>query len=70
MRRKITFWRVLAVLLAIGAAVAIGVALRVPNGHVDRAPGGSIARVTISGLIRGDQERVEALERLANARAR
>jgi protease-4 len=34
------------------------------------APGGSIARITITGLIRGDQERVEALERLAKSRAR
>jgi protease-4 len=31
---------------------------------------GSIARVTVSGLIRSDQERVEALERLGKSRAR
>ena len=31
---------------------------------------GSIARVTITGLIRSDQERVEALERLGKSRAR
>jgi protease-4 len=71
MRRKITFWRALAVLLAIGAVIAVGVTLRVPGtGMLTGAPGGSIARVTISGLIRGDQERVEALERLAKSRAR
>jgi protease-4 len=32
-------------------------------------PGGSIARVTITGLIRSDQERVEALEQLGKSRA-
>jgi protease-4 len=32
--------------------------------------GDSIARVTFTGLIRGDQERVEALERLGRSRAR
>src|ERR1700743_587113 len=33
------------------------------------AASGSIARVTIEGLIRSDQDRVEALERLADSRA-
>jgi protease-4 len=71
MRRKLTFWRVLAVLVAICAVVAAGVALRVPGtGVLTGAPGSSIARVTITGLIRGDQERVEALERLGKSRAR
>ncbi len=71
MRRKVTFWRVLAILLAIGAVVAVGAALRVPGtGMLTGAPGSSIARVTITGLIRGDQERVEALERLGKSRAR
>ena len=37
MRRKLTFWRVLAILVAIGAVVAVGAALRVPGtGHADR----------------------------------
>ena len=31
MRRKLTFWRVLAIAIAIGAVVALGVALRVPG---------------------------------------
>jgi protease IV len=71
MRRKLTFWRVVAVLVAICAVVAIGAALRVPGTAVlTGAPGSSIARVTITGLIRGDQERVEALERLGKSRAR
>jgi protease-4 len=65
MRRKLTFWRVFAVLLAIGAAVAAGVALRAPGSGMGTA--GSIARVSITGLIRGDQQRVEALERLGRS---
>jgi protease IV len=71
MRRKLTFWRVVAVLVAICAVVAVGAALRAPGTSVlTGAPGSSIARVTITGLIRSDQERVEALERLGKSRAR
>jgi protease-4 len=71
MRRKLTFWRVFAILLAICAVVAVGAALRVPGtGVLTGQAAGSIARVTVSGLIRSDQERVEALERLGKSRAR
>jgi protease-4 len=71
MRRKLTFWRVFAILIVIGAVVAVGAALRVPGTDVlTGQASGSIARVTITGLIRGDQERVEALERLGKSRAR
>jgi len=70
MRRKLTFWRVLAVLVAICAVVAAGAALRAPGtGILTGTPGGAIARVTITGLIRSDQDRVEALERLGKSRA-
>jgi protease IV len=69
-RRKLTFWRVLAILLAI---VAVGVlAARFGGsapGFVDRA-GGSIARVKIQGLIRGDQDRTNSLDRLAKSNVR
>jgi protease IV len=70
MRRKLTFWRALAVVLAIGAVIAVGAALRLPGtSMLTGQPGGSIARVTITGLIRTDQDRVEALERLEKSRA-
>ena len=71
MRRKLTLWRVFAVLLAICALVAVGAALRAPGtGMFAGATAGSIARVTITGLIRTDRERVEALERLAKSPAK
>jgi protease-4 len=70
MRRKLTFWRVLAIVIAIGAVVALGAALRMPGTAIlTGQPGGAIARVSITGLIRSDQERVEALERLEKSRA-
>jgi protease IV len=70
MRRKLTFWRVLAVLIAIGALVGLGIALRAPGtGMLTGGTRGAIARVSINGLIRTDQERVEALERLEKSRA-
>jgi protease-4 len=66
MRRKLSFWRVAAVLIAIAAVIAVGAAL---GGRGKLATAGSIARVQIDGLIRSDQERVEALERLEKSAA-
>ena len=51
--------------------MAVGAALRRPGTGVFAGPGaGSIARVTITGLIRTDRERSEALERLGKSRAK
>ena len=67
-RRKLTFWRVLAAVLAIAAIAVIGVAVS-PGGRGASTASGSIARVNIEGLIRSDQDRVEALEQLENSHA-
>jgi len=62
-RRKLTFWRVAAGLVAVAAIVTVG-AIATTTGPAALAASGSIARVNIEGLIRSDQHRVEALERL------
>jgi protease IV len=67
MRRKLTFWRVVAVLVAIVAVVAVGI-YATPSGR-KLAGASAIERVNIEGLIRSDQERVEALERLGKSNA-
>jgi protease-4 len=67
-RRKLTFWRVVAAVVAIVAIAAIG-AIATPGGRGALSASGSIARITIEGLIRSDQDRVEALERLADSKA-
>src|SRR3954453_7314610 len=67
-RRKLTFWRVVAVLLAIAGTATVGV-LATPGGRSAFATSGSVARVNIEGLIPSDQDRVEALERLENSHA-
>ncbi|MBR0794143.1 signal peptide peptidase SppA [Bradyrhizobium jicamae] len=61
-RRKLTFWRVTAAVFAIAAIV--GAAVFAAGGRGALATKAAIARVNINGLIRSDQERVEALERL------
>lgn len=66
MRRKLTFWRVAAVLVAIVAVVAIG-AMVSPAGRGALTSTGSIARIKIEGLIRSNDERVEALDRLGKS---
>src|SRR5207302_4419638 len=62
-RRKLTFWRVTAALVAIAAVAVVGMVVT-PGGRSTLTTSGSIARINIEGLIRSDQDRVEALERL------
>jgi protease-4 len=65
MRRKLTFWRIVAfalIILAIAGAALLG-SNRL--GLTGVRP--YIARVTIQGLIRDDQDRVAALDRLAKS---
>ena len=62
-RRKLTFWRLMAGVVAIAAIVTVG-AIATSRGPAALGASGSIARINIEGLIRSDQQRVEALERL------
>ncbi|MCA6107581.1 signal peptide peptidase SppA [Bradyrhizobium cenepequi] len=66
-RRKLTFWRVAAAVVVIAAVVGAGVIAT--GGRSSLTTAGSIARVNIEGLIRSDQDRVEALERLEKSQA-
>jgi protease-4 len=68
MRRKLTFWRVIATLVAIAAIVIVG-AVATPGGRGALSTSGEIARIHIDGLIRSDSDRVEALERLEKSKA-
>ena len=67
-RRKLTFWRVAAALIAIAAIVAVGL-IAAPGGKGGLTSAGSIARINIEGLIRSDQQRVQALEELEKSQA-
>jgi protease-4 len=68
MRRKLSFWRVIAALVAIVAIAGLAV-LATPGGRSAITGSGEIARIKIDGLIRSDQARVEALERLEKSSA-
>jgi len=65
MRRKLTFWRGLAIVVIV--LVIIGAAVQVSDRTGFAGAGAYIARVTIKGLIRDDQERVQQLDRLARS---
>ncbi|MBV5272053.1 MAG: signal peptide peptidase SppA [Afipia sp.] len=67
-RRKLTFWRAVAALGVIAAVVAVAVVVS-PSGRSAISGSNAIARVKIDGLIRSDQTRVEALERLEKSSA-
>ena len=70
MRRKLTFWRVIAVLVAIAGIVTAAATVGRRGAEGITAGGDYIARVKITGLIRNDQERVDALERLKKSSAK
>jgi protease-4 len=67
-RRKLTFWRVVSGLLVILAVVGGGMLLT-PAGRQALTGKSAIARVKIEGLIRSNDERVAALERLGKSKA-
>lgn len=67
LRRKVTFWRVAGVLAVIVAIAAVAFAAT-PSGRA--ALGGrAIARVKIEGLIRSNDDRVAALDKLSKSNA-
>lgn len=68
MRRKLTFWRVSALVIALLAIIGTAFVL-VPGSRL-MPQGAYIARIQVQGLIRGNQNRVEALARLGRSRAR
>jgi protease IV len=68
MRRKLTFWRVAAVLVAVVAVVGAGV-VATRSGPSALASSGAIARIKIEGLIQSNNDRIEALERLEKSSA-
>ena len=67
-RRKLTFWRVVAVSVAAVALVVVGI-MATPVARETIGNSGAIARIHIEGLIRSDNDRIEALERLEKSSA-
>src|SRR3954469_13153564 len=70
MRRKLTFWRVATVFILIAIVVGGALTFASNRGVMTPVAGGSIARVTIEGLIRNSRQRSEALTRLADSNAK
>jgi len=68
LRRKVTFWRVAAVLIAIIGIVGVAAVVRRSDTSLAQPLTPQISRVTIQGLILGDHERTEALDNLARSR--
>jgi protease-4 len=67
LRRKLTFWRVAAFLVVI---LAIGAGAFVWSGRAGLAgTGQQIARVSVSGIITGDQRTTELLKRVGDSSA-
>jgi protease IV len=68
MRRKLTFWRVTALLVVLLAVIGAAVVL-VPKSEL--IPSADyIARIKIDGLIRDNHDRVEALDQLGKSQAK
>jgi protease-4 len=69
LRRKLTFWRAAAVLIAIAGIAGATLLARRDDASLAQPTTPQISRVTIQGLILGDHERTEALDRLARSRS-
>jgi protease-4 len=69
LRRKLTFWRIVAFLFAIAGVVVTAAVMRGSSGTLAQAISPQISRVTIQGIITGDHERTKALDDLARSRA-
>jgi protease-4 len=68
LRRKLTFWRVAAVLIAIAGVAGAALMAHRADTSLTQPLTPQISRVTIRGLIVGDKERTEALDNLARSR--
>jgi protease-4 len=68
MRRKVTFWRVFAVVAVLVAAGGLLASVGGSN-YVEKSSA-HVARVTIGGLIRNDRQRVELLEEIEKSGAK
>lgn len=66
LRRKLSFWRVLGVLGAIAAVVAVGLAAFGRSSLT--TPRGQIARISVDGFITGDQRMTELFRQVGEAR--
>jgi len=66
LRRQLTFWRVIAVLVALAAVLGAG--LMLGGGRLSSVQA-HIARVEIEGLITGKQETLDVLREVENSRA-
>jgi protease-4 len=69
MRRKLTFWRISAAVLAVGIVLGLAL-LATPQARRSFAGTNSIARIKLEGLITSNSERVEALDRLGRSQAK
>src|SRR5690349_24374652 len=67
LRRKLAFWRAWGILFVLIAAVAIVALLAPPGSGLSARVNDYVARVTLTGLIRDDKNRVEALDKLAKS---
>ncbi|MBO0661510.1 signal peptide peptidase SppA [Jiella sp. MQZ9-1] len=63
LRRKLSFWRIIAVAIAVVALIAVPVLLGFPGGD-GASSGDQIARVSIEGMILEDQDLLDLLKEL------
>ncbi|MCG8561024.1 MAG: signal peptide peptidase SppA [Hyphomicrobiales bacterium] len=66
LKRRLTLWRALAVVLAVGLVAAF--VLRLETVATAVGYGSQVARVTVDGIIRDDREQQELLEKIAKAK--
>jgi protease-4 len=63
--RKVTFWRVITVLLVIAGVIAIGLSMTSGSGGLSKT-GQHIAKVNFDGVILGEQRKLDLIRKLKN----
>jgi protease-4 len=67
LRRKLSYWRIVAVAAVILAAAAAGLRLLGPDGAVGFTP--HIARLSIEGIITGDRQTLKLIQKIEDSKA-
>ena len=67
LRRKLSYWRIVAVVAVILAAAAAGLRLLGPDGAVGFTP--HIARLSIEGIITGDRQTLKLIQKIEDSKA-
>ncbi len=67
LKRKLTFWRIIAFVILVAALLAAGAGMGAFDSTTKRTP--HIARIAIDGVITDDRRKIDMIDKVANSKA-